>query len=161
MPKLSQVMRNWVVVEIDSVDGDANPIKVPVKVKYRRRLMTLDYRDQFAEHMRVLVKAEEEAKAARESGKSEDEITAIAESKSVVKASDEIARMTMALLESWDLEDEDEEGKPIPLPIPQTTDEVKRFPDPQLFQAVMGAVMAALNPNQEADEKSTKVSSAS
>ena len=60
MAKLSQIVRNLadIVVEIDGTDDDGNPIKVPVTVTYRPRLMTLAFRDQFGRHLAVLNKAD-------------------------------------------------------------------------------------------------------
>jgi hypothetical protein len=157
--KLSQIVRNLadIVVEIDGTDDDGNPIKVPVTVTYRPRLMTLAFRDQFGRHLAVLNKAQRDAEAAAERG---EDATAVLNDPNVDRAAGQISEMTLNILDSWDVEDEDANGKPVPLPLPKTAEEMQAFVAPEMMRAVMEAVMAALNPNRKAGEQSAKDSPA-
>jgi hypothetical protein len=157
--KLSQIIRNRaeIVVEIDGTDDDGKPIKVPVTVTYRPRLMTLAFREQFGRLLEVLNRAQREAEAAAERNES---ATAALNAPEVERAAEQISEMALSLLESWDVEDEDEDGKPVPLPLPKTAEEMQTFVAPELIRAVMEAVMTALNPNRSAGEPNETASPA-
>lgn len=159
MARLSQIVRNKadVTIEVDGTDDAGVPIKVPVTVTYRPRLVTQAFREEFGRHMLVLVAATKAAEAAQEAG---DAVAAVAamDAPGVDQATDAMAQMTLGLIEGWDLTDEDGTGKEIPVPFPRTADEVKHFPAPEMFQAVLQGVMAALNPNRTADEASSTTS---
>lgn len=159
MAKLSQIIRNRadIVVEIDGTDDDGNSIKVPVRVTYRPRLMTLAFRDEFGRHLAVLNKAQRDAEAAAERN---EDVAAVLNAPDVDRAAEAISRMTLGLLEAWDVEDEDASGKPVPVALPKTAEEMQTFVAPDLMRAVMEAVMAALNPNRKAGEQSAKDSPA-
>lgn len=163
MAKLNQIVRNRadIIVEIDGTDDAGEPMKVPVRVTYLPRLATIEFRGTYAEHMAVLIQAQAAAEAAVSRG---EDPTPIMNNPAADEAAEAISRMTLGLLESWDLEDEADDGngkvKSVPVPLPKTADEVKTFVAPEMLQAVMQAVMAVLRPNQKADETSVKDSSA-
>lgn len=154
MSRLSQIVRPkaTITVQIDGTDDNGNDIKVPIQVTYLPRRKTLAWQGRFADHLRALQKFEEESKAATERGASQTELAEMAEAAKVEEHVNALAAMTLELLDSWDLTDEDDDGKVVPVPLPKTTEQVSDFPAPELFEQVMQEVMAALNPNRKAGE---------
>jgi hypothetical protein len=159
MSRLGRIVRNrdQVVVNVPGKDADGAPIEEPVTVTYRPRLATQAFREEFGRHMLVLVKATQAATAAQEGGDA-DAAVALMDAPEVDRAADEMARLTLSLIEGWDLEDEDEHGKLTPVPFPRTADEIKAFPAPEAFQLIMQGVMGAINPNQRAGATSSEPS---
>lgn len=158
MAKLSQIVRNRaeITVEIPGADEgeDGAPVMVPVTVTYKPRLMTPAWRDQFGGHLRVVQKAERTAKEAAERNDTDAAMAAV-DDPAVSAAVDQMAAMTLGLLDSWDLEDDvEEDGKTrtVPVPLPTTAAEVETFPAADMFQTVLRAVMGKLNPNRAAGE---------
>lgn len=161
MPKLSDIVRNRadVTVEVLGADGET---KIPVTVTYRPRLMTRAFREELQGYMTVLLKAQQAADAATEAGDAAA-FEAAQNDPETDKALDGMSKGMLSLIDGWDLEDdvEDEGGvvRTVAVPFPTTSEEIKEFVAPDLFQAVMAAVMGALNPNRTPDEPSTTGSS--
>jgi hypothetical protein len=156
MSRLGRIVRNRdeVVVTVPGKDEDGNPIEESVTVTYRPRLATQAFRAEFARHMLVLLRATQAATAAQDGGDA-DAAVALMDAPEVDKAADEMARLTLSLIDGWDLEDEDEHGTVVPVPFPRTADEIKAFPAPEAFQLILQGVMGALNPNQRAGATSS------
>lgn len=162
MSRLSQIVRQkaTITVQIDGTDDSGNAIKVPIQVTYLPRRKTLAWQGRFADHLQALQRFEEEAKAATERGASQTELADMAEKAKVEEHANAMGAMTLELLDSWDLTDEDDDGNTVAVPLPKTTEAVSEFPAPELFESVMREVMAALNPNRKAGETTEQPSPA-
>lgn len=159
MSKLSAIVRNRdeITVEIPRADGETTE---PVVVTWRPRNATMAFREMFGQHFLVLAKLNADAQAAQARGDME-EVTRLAADPANEAASTKMVELAVSLIEGWDLEDEDEAGKVVAVPFPRTQEAIKAFVAPDMFQAVMQAVMSKLNPNQTAGEPSANPSPAS
>lgn len=153
MSKLSAIVKNRAEVTVEIPGADDGP-PVPVTVAYRPRMNTLAFRERFAEQLGTLNRLMAAVQAAAGAGDAA-EAERLAAAPELEQAADAMTKMTLGLIEGWDLEDEDEDGKAVAVPFPQTTDDIKAFPAPEMFQQVLKAVMERLNPNRTAGEPST------